>query len=1008
MARPFRFSKIAKRFLLSIIPVSLSGIVLVGSFTYYLTKERILENITTEITTLGGQAESAISNFFRQTDTDLENLADTPLIYDYHANAQYGLMEEAEQYRQEIEQYFLRFASRRDTIAEIQYIDRTGKEICRISGKEIKADRKNWTADAFFTKILNLEKYSIFRTEEKSPSGAMLIVSAMPLFTRNGKLSGAIVVKTKSSDIQNTLNNLTLGKTGTAYFIDSSGAVLLHAAQTPPGATAEKTIDRKYPISNTGFTLGISANPEDFLSPLKKIRNYTLIFLFICLMIVSIALYFLINNTVSPINELVIATTQLATTGKYTPVQVAGNDEVHVLAESFNSMAKKLLQRTDELESRIRELVSLQLMGGALIKRLDKDAIGRVCLDTAVKGLGFERGILYMIDDSGNYIQGRYVYLTEKVGLTESEINTRKIPIDSDDIIAQTAKNRQPINVMDPSSYPGCNPRFLQESDTKAFCMAPIMTQDRVYGVIAADNYYSGKSITDEQLTSLSLFANSAGLALENSDLISDISQSEERYRVILDSTAEAIIGLDGALNIIIWNRGAETVFGASLEQVKNRPLAQFLDNTTFGLITESIKIKSFFEGRNLTGKTFTGRELKLDIHWALTHKETPQDNEWAVVIRNVTEFNKLQSQLIQAEKMAAVGQLISGITHELNNPMTVIRGYAELMKSRAVVSGAKTEEIDAIYINAKRCSAIIDNFLSFARATSNHKKLVDLKSVVDATMPLAQFRIKNNLVRIEQNCPNILPGVMCNFQQIEQVVVNILQNAIDSLLQRGNNRELSITLSSRNGMVALEITDNGPGISPEKISQIFEPFFTTKEEGMGTGLGLSICKQIIDMHGGRISVVSTPFEMTKFTVELPIAKDVMNEPESPIHVPGLNTGGKILVIDDEKDVLALLNNILRDEGQNVDTAANGADALEKAKTNKYDVILCDMEMSPINGFEVYESLPKAKFQPKFIFMTGKILTENNKMRLAKWKTPCINKPFGIKELLHILNSPTA
>lgn len=987
-----------------IVPILFCGIVLVGVFTYYLAKNRIVANISREIEAMGRQAQRSTAEFFQYNDNDLLNLSDTPLLNDYAANVRYGLTQEAEQYRRELERHFARFAARRPGVTSIRYINSSGRVVCGLEGGSALKIGHEKPVEPLFSAIV-AAKTGVFRTIEKPGSADAYIVAGRQLFDSDGKPSGAIIITKDAGPLSAILNTLKPGRNGSAYILGESGGVLLRSEADGDPSDGERLVTRRYGIADTGFALVVVADISEYLGVVSGIRNYSILFALACLLVSVLALHYFVQTILSPIQALAVSTKELAFSGSYTPVPVSGSDEIGELAASFNTMAGTLIQRTSQLEARLRELVSLQLMSGELNKRLEPNTIIKVFLDTAINGLGFDRGALYVLDESGRSLERRYSCNLKESGVGGDASETgRRITLASADILSGVAEYKKALNVTDTNALPEKERQLAELFGPGKFCLAPLVVRGRIFGLITADNNYSGKPITAEQMASLPLFVESAGMALENSELISSLRQSENRYRVILDSADDAIIGLDISYNVIIWNRGAEKIFGVPFEQVKGNPLDRFINISDYLRILENIATKGSFEGYNLTGATADGKELRLDIRWVQAAGGAKK--EWAVVMRNVTDFNRLQGQLIQAEKMSALGLLISNITHDLNNPMTVIQGYAELLRDRAAASGVPAPEIEAIYKNAQRCGAIVENFLSFTRATPNQKKPVDLRLVAEAVLQLSQAHLKVGQISVTKDFAQTLPAVVCNFQQMEQVLVNLVRNALDSLLQLTENRELVISISADSGKVRLEVSDNGPGISAERLPRIFEPFFTTKEQGSGSGLGLSICKQIVELYGGTISVHSEPFAQTSFVIELPATGDDRAlSGESAAPAP-LREGARVLVVDDESDVRSLLGNILASHGLRVDSAANGPDALRMAAAVSYDVVLCDIEMTPLDGFAVYERLLSGPVPPRFIFMTGKVLTESLGKKLYDLRVPCLHKPFGIMEVLSLLNSP--
>jgi len=997
MKHAISFSKIGHRFILHIIPISLGTIFLLGFYSYYQAKRLVLSNIHGELSTLGSEAANSINSFLERNSSDIATIADTPLFHDYYVNVDYGLTEEAEQYRKEISFYFQRFANRHKDIVDLRFIDARGRRICSL------IDAETQEVDAELVRLFKSDRgIQFLQRIDTGKETAGLLLSAKPIIAPDHSFKGVIVLKTNLSLVFTTLESLKLGKSGSVYFGQKNTRPILVSGQKPfIDSVKSPKIVETYRVGNSNYELVISANPDDFLVPLFKIRHYTVLVAMICAVLVALAIYLAVRKITQPLYELEAGASALAIRGEHIPVKFITNDEIGSLAMTFNDMGSKLVMRTRELEARINELMSLQLMGAAFMHDQNANEVCRIGIEMAVKGIGFERGIVYLISDDGTTLESKYTVTKEGVNISVSSKYAAAIKTDGDSTFARAIRTRETLNITSLANASVEDRDFIAWTGTKAFCVTPLMTNKRVYGVMAVDNFYTGRIIESRQAASLAMFCNSTALALENSELVENIRHSEAKYRLIVNSTSEAIISLSVDLKIIVWNHGAEAIFDMPAENAIGQFFGIFFDSRTLMAINNDLLTKNRFESRSINAISKTGRNLKLDMQWAAALKTEAEPKEWVVVIRDITELSKLQSHLIQSEKMAAVGQLMASITHELNNPLTVIVGCSELIKKSAADTNIlPPEEINAIYHSAQRCEAIVDNFLAFVRTTSHYQTIVNVKETLSAVVDLFRYKFKTSSILVHQDVPSDLPYVLGNFQQIEQVLVNLIQNAIDSLVHQEGRRLLRIAISIKGDSLLLSITDNGIGIPSEILPEIFEPFFTTKKEGEGTGLGLAICKQIIDAHNGNMRVESTPFKETVFSIELPIVKLAPKNEQPLPEVPLLSRRSRLLVIDDEKRVLGLIKKILEDAGQSVETANDGIEALPRIAQGKYDVILCDIEMEPLDGYDIYERVQKMEAKPKFIFMTGRILSNSAKSRIANWGVFCINKPFSIKELV--------
>jgi two-component system, NtrC family, sensor kinase len=372
---------------------------------------------------------------------------------------------------------------------------------------------------------------------------------------------------------------------------------------------------------------------------------------------------------------------------------------------------------------------------------------------------------------------------------------------------------------------------------------------------------------------------------------------------------------------------------------------------------------------------------------------------------KTVETLKATQGQLVQSEKLSAVGEFVAGVAHELNNPLAAVMGFSELLRE-ADVDSQYRRQLDLIYKAAQRCQKIVQSLLSFARRHQPERKPVSANELIEAVLEIVAYPLRTGNIEVVTKLDRKLPLVMADGHQIQQVLLNIINNARQAIetSQAGGMVCISSALSDK--YVKITIQDSGPGISPENVRRIFDPFFTTKEVGKGTGLGLSLCYGIVQEHGGNITVESQVGQGAAFVIELPVAQDPVAIPQkAPSETDKLNPregeGKRVLVIDDEAAILQLVAEGLRRNGFQVDTVGDGATALQRLKQDHYDVTLCDWKMPGLNGRDVYEQL--SSFNPnlckRMIFVTGDVINERMQQFLEAEDRPCLSKPFVISEL---------
>jgi len=370
-----------------------------------------------------------------------------------------------------------------------------------------------------------------------------------------------------------------------------------------------------------------------------------------------------------------------------------------------------------------------------------------------------------------------------------------------------------------------------------------------------------------------------------------------------------------------------------------------------------------------------------------------------------VETLKTTQAQLIQSEKLSGIGEFIAGVAHELNNPLTSVMGFSELLQN-AEAKPKEKHYLELIHKSALRCQKIVQALLGFARRSAPERKVVCLNALVEAAVEILHYQLRTSNVEAVVDLDPALPQAMVDPHQIQQVFVNLINNARQAIEAHQPKGVIKISTSRRGDTVRVIIQDNGPGIPEGNLSKIFDPFFTTKEVGKGTGLGLSLVYGIIKEHGGTITPRSRPGEGATFIIELPVtdqpveAVEATPAPDVYLTNGGEGAGKRVLVIDDEEPILQMVREALTPHGYEVDIASDGATALQRMTEKKYDVALCDWKMPGLNGEQVYERARAVNpaLSARMIFITGDIINERTRKFLEQQNKICLPKPFTITE----------
>jgi two-component system NtrC family sensor kinase len=353
---------------------------------------------------------------------------------------------------------------------------------------------------------------------------------------------------------------------------------------------------------------------------------------------------------------------------------------------------------------------------------------------------------------------------------------------------------------------------------------------------------------------------------------------------------------------------------------------------------------------------------------------------------------------------MSAVGQLISGVAHELNNPLTAVLGYAQLLESEQLEPRIQ-EFVQKLRKQAVRTQKIVQNLLSFGRQHKPSRVHVDLRSVMEDTIALRDYDLKVNNIVVQRDFDSVLPAVVADPHQMEQVYLNIINNAADALLESGRGGELRVRIFADSGRVVTEFHDSGPGMADPK--RAFDPFYTTKGVGKGTGLGLSICYGIVKEHAGEISAQNHPLGGAIVRVSLPeaVGEKPMTERERIVARRGPSLEGCVLLIDDEEPVLDFEREVLVAAGLRVVVATSGAAALDCLQEEEFDAVLLDSKIpGELASEDVYRWIEQHR--PSLVSKTVLVLSNVSDPQVRSFidanKIFCLVKPFEVADILAV------
>jgi PAS domain S-box-containing protein len=495
------------------------------------------------------------------------------------------------------------------------------------------------------------------------------------------------------------------------------------------------------------------------------------------------------------------------------------------------------------------------------------------------------------------------------------------------------------------------------------------------------------------------------------------LRQSEEKYRTILEEMREGYYETDLAGNFTLVNSAMCFLSGYSREELMGMKYRDYTPEEHTNTVSE-VYSRVYRTGEPVLDLQHEviqkdGSRRCIESSVFLIRNEKGESIGFRGIARDITERKKLEEERRRLElqahvtsRLASLGEMAAGVAHEINNPLTGIAGYAQLLLEREGVPEDVRSDLVTINEGARRVAGIVQGLLTFSRQSKPERRCVDINHLVESTLALRAYHLRvNNIEVVIQLAPDLLETLV-DPGQIQQVLLNLIVNAETEMKLAHSRGKLSISTEKSDKTIKIRLKDDGPGIKPEIMGRIFEPFFTTREVGHGTGLGLSLCYGIVSEHNGKIYAESKPGKGATFIVELPVVTEAKQpdsaEPLKPlVEQPKKLAKARIMVVDDEMVVRDLVKRVLTGEGYEVDTLDNSADALKKIEGQRYNLIMLDIKMPGMDGVELYRRIQeKAKsLMPRVVFITGDMLSKDTEKFLSKTELTHIAKPFDAEEL---------
>lgn len=536
----------------------------------------------------------------------------------------------------------------------------------------------------------------------------------------------------------------------------------------------------------------------------------------------------------------------------------------------------------------------------------------------------------------------------------------------------------------------------------------------------------------DDQRTMISVVRNDAGLAMfevtctpvhlgddQPDAMLIQVANvmgealMDERYRVlarVFNSITEGVLILDMNGRVTGMNRSAANLLHVREEDVHLEPMGRIFRFRDARMWEDFWK--SFKDGErveiNADLELPGDRVLPCSISLSPLEEDRPAHKGFALILKDRSPQIEMQHNLIQMEKLNSLGKLVAGFAHELNNPLTSVIGFAQLLLADRN-EARNLQEIEVIHKHALRCKEIIDNLLAFARKSAPAKTEVDINAVITNTADLLGYQLKRSGIRVVLDLDRSAPVVIADPSQMQQVFVNLIENSRYELVHRKGPGEIRMSTHAAENRVVIRIADNGPGFTGETLDRIFDPFFTTKPGGEGTGLGLSLSYGFMQEHGGTLNARNLDSGGAEFEISLPtiasLERSEKGDETADQELQPAFEGGKkkVLIVDDEEQVGHLIENLLAPQGIKVIKAISGCDCIHALQESEVDLILLDIRLPDIDGLKLKDAIVRQWpcYGNRVLLLTGDTIDERVYANATSKDDmdEVITKPFNIHAL---------
>jgi two-component system NtrC family sensor kinase len=651
-------------------------------------------------------------------------------------------------------------------------------------------------------------------------------------------------------------------------------------------------------------------------------------------------------------------------------------------------------QLATQVDRRISELFSLQELSYVLSESIQLDRIVDQVAKYAARFLQADGAIVVLVEG-----EHRALRVVAASGILES---VRGQVSESPDTLVRLSIERDRIEVAEGGDPPAV--RLFSGVMVRSAAVAPLRAQGITMGALAVADR-KGRPFSTEDLWLFSTVATNASVVLANSRLYEMVRRSEEEWETAFNALTEGIAVVGPTGDVLRANRALAALADLPEREIVGRNFCEML----FGASDAITRlIEAAYRGERTAPLVIRPEQSHRVLRLTAAPLAGPQPGSVVILVEDVTEQHVLEAQIIQSDKMASIGQLVSGVAHELNNPLASIAGLAELLLERLPHPALPREHLRVIHDQAERAGRIVRNLLTFARKGVPEKTAVDLNDVVVRTSLLIVYELQLHGIELDSDLCAEAPVVLGDRYELQQVLLNLVTNAVQAVsgLEPGKPRRITLSTSRSDGEAILKVRDSGPGVPKDLVPYLFTPFFTTKAPGEGTGLGLSLSYGLVKAHGGVLEYEAPDQGGAEFRIALPLFE---SDAALEMMVPEETTNGRpavrrILVVDEDPAVHRMLSALFTPEGYAVEAARTGEQGLRLARERHYDLIITDARVAAgareLFAGALLDALPHAH---------GRIVVacsgeEELPPSLSQGPVHRVSKPFNLRDLRTVAN----